>query len=163
MAPGFDEDHCVADESIAHRINRILRARAEAASLKIPPPCFTEMKGEYVEFDERGRRLVARFPVEERYENPLRYMQGGFVTAAIDNTLGPLSYLVAPPSVTVQLSTQFLRPVGHDVRHVIVHGEVTEMTKSYLFLSARVVDGKKRVLALAHSSCQILPPSAATA
>jgi acyl-coenzyme A thioesterase PaaI-like protein len=85
-------------------------------------------------------------------------MQGGFVAAAIDNTLGPLAYLVAPPSVTLQLSTQYLRPVAPDSGHIVVHGRVEAMTKSYLYLSARVLDPQDRVLAFAQTSCQILPP-----
>lgn len=149
----------MADESVAHRVHRILRARAASASLEIPPPCLLEMKAEYVEFDEAGRRLVMRFPVQPRYENPLRYMQGGFVAAAVDNTLGPLAFLVAPPSVTTQLAMQFLRPVSRDTGHLVVHGHVDEMTKGSLFLSARVADPKDRTLAIAYASCQILPPA----
>lgn len=148
----------MSGDSLSHRLNRILRARASTGVLKIPPPCFDEMKGEYTAFDEVGRLLVARFPVEPRYQNPLGYMQGGFVTAAIDNTIGPLSYLVAPPSVTLQLCTHYLRPVAPDTSHIFVHGRVDEMTKSYLYLSARVLDPKDRVLAIAQASCQILPP-----
>lgn len=148
----------MSGDSLSHRLNRILRARASTGVLKIPPPCFDEMNGEYTAFEEDGRTLIARFPVEPRYQNPLGHMQGGFLAAAIDNTLGPLSYLVAPPSVTVQLSTQFLRPVTPDTQYVTVQGRLDEMTKSYLFLSARVLDPKDRVLALAQACCQILPP-----
>jgi uncharacterized protein (TIGR00369 family) len=148
----------MGDEALSHRLYRILRARASNAGLKIPPPCFVEMKGEFTAFDEGERLLVARFPVEVRYENPLGFMQGGFLAAAIDNTIGPLSYLVAPPSVTLQFSTQYLRPVGPDTDHVVVHGRVDEMTKRYLFMSARVFDPQARVLAIAQASAQILPP-----
>lgn len=148
----------MSDDSPGHRLNRILRARASTSRLKIPPPCFLEMKGEYLAFDEAERVLVARFPVESRFENPLGHMQGGFVAAAIDNTLGPLAYLVAPPSATLQLSTQYLRPVAPDSGHIVVHGRVDAMTKSYLYLSARVLDPQDRLLAFAQTSCQILPP-----
>jgi uncharacterized protein (TIGR00369 family) len=148
----------MSGDSLSHRLNRILRARASTGVLKIPPPCFEEMKGEYTSFEEELRILVARFPVEPRYQNPLGHMQGGFLAAAIDNTLGPLSYLVAPPSVTLQLATQFLRPVAPDTPHILVHGKVDEMTKSYLYLSARVLDPNGRMLAIAQASCQILPP-----
>lgn len=148
----------MSGDSLSHRLNRILRARASTGVLQIPPPCFDEMKGQYTAFDEQQRILVARFPVEPRYRNPLGYMQGGFITAAIDNTLGPLAYLLAPPSVTLQLSAQYLRPVGPGVAHIVVHGRLDEMTKSYLFMSARVVDPKERVLAIAQATCQVLPP-----
>jgi uncharacterized protein (TIGR00369 family) len=148
----------MSGDSLSHRLNRILRARASTGVLKIPPPCFDEMKGEYTAFEEQERTLVARFPVESRYQNPLGHMQGGFLAAAIDNTVGPLSYLLAPPSVTLQLSTQYLRPVAPDTKYIVVHGRLDEMTKGYLFLSARVLDPKDRVLAIAQACCQILPP-----
>lgn len=145
-------------DSLSHRIYRILRARASTGALQIPPPSLEEMKTEFVAFDEAARSLAARFPVEARYQNPLGYMQGGFLVAAIDNTLGPLSYLVAPPSVTLQMSTQFLRPVAAETKYIVVHGRVDEMTKSYLFMSARVLDPRDRVVAIAQATAQILPP-----
>jgi uncharacterized protein (TIGR00369 family) len=148
----------MSGDTLSHRLNRILRARASTGVLRIPAPCLDEMKGEFTAFDEERRLLVARFPVEPRYQNPLGYMQGGFIAAAIDNTLGPLSYLVAPPSVTLHLATQYLRPVPPGTGHIMVHGRVDEVTKSYLFLSARVLDPRDRVVAIAQASCQILPP-----
>ena len=39
-------------------------------------------------------------------------MQGGFITAAFINVLGPLSYLIAKkPSVTLELTTNYIRPI----------------------------------------------------
>ena len=66
----------------------------------IPPPVFTSMQGEFVDFDLEEGILVTRFPVRQDYLNPYGAMQGGMVAAAVDNTLGPLSMLVAPPNVT---------------------------------------------------------------
>jgi uncharacterized protein (TIGR00369 family) len=153
----------MSGDTLSHRLYRILRARASTGILKIPAPCFDEMKGEFIAFDEHQRLLGARFPVEARYQNPLGHMQGGFVAAAIENTLGPLSYLIAPPSVTLQLSTQYLRPVAPGAGHIVVHGRVDEMTKNYLFMSARVLDPRERVIAIAQAQCQILPPREALA
>lgn len=77
-----------------------LRAKLpDDADIEIPPKVFTDMGGALIRYDD-GEALTARFPVRERYQNPMQYMQGGMIVAAIDNTLGPLSYLVAPPSVT---------------------------------------------------------------
>ena len=81
-------------------INALLRARLPAGvPLQIPPPCLGDMQGEPVEYVE-GQSLAMRFPVLPRYANPLGHMQGGYIVAALDNTLGPFSYLIAPPSVT---------------------------------------------------------------
>ena len=66
----------------------------------IPPPVFIEMQGEIIAFNLEKQTLEARYPVQKRYQNPYRAMQGGMIGAAVDNTLGPLSLLVAPPNVT---------------------------------------------------------------
>ena len=51
------------------------------------------------------------------------------IVAAIDNTLGPLSFLVALPSVTTQLNTSYIRPVTAQVVHIIITGRVLERTR----------------------------------
>ncbi|HRR10071.1 MAG TPA: PaaI family thioesterase [Rhodothermales bacterium] len=111
------------------------------------------MNGEYVSFTE-NRILVCRFPNDPRFQNPIGLMQGGFIVAAIDNTLGPLSYLVAPPSVTTQLNTTYLRPVTMRDTYLDVHGEVLEQSKSYLHMRATVLNpsGKKNCTGLLHQS-----------
>jgi acyl-coenzyme A thioesterase PaaI-like protein len=43
-----------------------------------------------------GESMTVRFPFDVRFTNPMGVMQGGMIAAAIDNALGPLSYLVAP-------------------------------------------------------------------
>ena len=72
------------------------------------------MEGEFVDYQE-GQTLSVRFPVKERYQNAIGHMQGGMIVATIDNTLGPLSFLVAPPSVTTQLNTS-VHPPGEGTR-----------------------------------------------
>jgi uncharacterized protein (TIGR00369 family) len=139
-------------------INALLRARLPAdAPLQIPPPCLTDMQGEPVGYVE-GQSLAMRFPVVQRYQNPIGHMQGGFIVAALDNTLGPFSYLIAPPSVTTSLNTQYLRPVTQEMSHIICHARLVERTRTQLFLAGEVRDDAGRVLVMCQAVCQILPP-----
>lgn len=139
----------------ADLIQRI-RARApEGTPLLLPPPVFTEMNAEPISFE--GERLVVRFPVEERYLNPVGLLQGGVVAALVDNTLGPLSYLVAPPSVTVQMSLTYMRPISPKSGPVDVEGYVVARSRTLLHLAADVRDARGRLCASATCSCQILP------
>ncbi len=126
----------------------------------IPPPCILDMQGELVEYVENVS-LSVRFPVLSRYRNPLGNMQGGFIVAALDNTLGPLSFLVAPPSATSALNTQYLRPVGAQETLLICTARVLERTRNTLYLTAeaRLADGK--LVAICQSTNQILPSPAA--
>ena len=86
----------------------------------IPPPVFTSMQGEFVEAALDEGVLVTRFPVLRDYLNPYGAVQGGIVAAAVDNTLGPLSMLVAPPNVTRTLEMKYSRPVTPDLESITV-------------------------------------------
>jgi acyl-coenzyme A thioesterase PaaI-like protein len=103
-----------------------------------PPPVFAAMKGQFVEFDLDAGVLTAQFPVLESYLNPYGNMQGGMVAAAIDNTLGPLSVLVAPPNVTRRLEVTYNRPVTLDMGYILVDGRFLECQDRRLFFRATV-------------------------
>lgn len=126
--------------------------------VELPPRIFLDMDAEIIDYEE-GHFLTVRFPVKERYRNPMGHMQGGMIVAAIDNTFGPLSYLVAAPSVTTQLNTSYIRPVTAEDTHIDVVAEVEEKTGRHLFLSAEVINPAGKPVALSHASCMILDPA----
>jgi len=117
----------------------------------IPPPVFLEMKGEFVGFDLEGRTLTTRFPILEKHLNPYRTMQGGMLAAAVDNTIGPLSLLVAPPSVTRHLEMKYSRPATPDTVYILIKGEFVERQKRQLKFRAEVCDPQGVLLAKAQS------------
>ena len=122
---------------------------------RLPPPCLLDMQPEPVEYLD-GERLVMRFPVLERYQNPFGYMQGGYVLAALDNTVGPFSFLIAPPSVTQQITINYVRPVTPDQAHLVCVATVLERTRKTLYLTGRALGDDGRLFAIAQATCQIL-------
>lgn len=118
----------------------------------LPPPVFMEMQGEFVSFDADKRILVNRFPVQEKYQNPYRSMQGGIVAAAMDNTIGPLSMLVAPPNVTRRMEIKYIRPVGMEHKFIIVTGKLAKQEDRQLKFIADARTGSGELLARAHAS-----------
>ena len=60
------------------------------------------------------------------------------VAAAIDNTLGPLSVLVAPPNVTRRLEVTYNRPVTLDMGCIVVDAKFLERQDRWLFFRATV-------------------------
>lgn len=137
-------------------LDRLRSQMPDGSALQIPPPVFQDMEGELIRYDPDDQVLVARFPVLDRYQNPLGTMQGGILVALVDNTLGPLSYLAAPPSVTTQLNTSYLRPVTPEDEYVEVEGRVTEQAGRQLFMTAHVTNAQGKTLALSQATCQIL-------
>ena len=141
--------------STSEHILEQLRERLGADSdLQLPPNVFLEMESELLSYDE-GVALRVRIPVRERYANPMGFMQGGMIAAAIDNALGPLSFLVAPPSVTTQLNTSFVRPVTPRDEFIEVEARVVQRAGQQLFLSAEVTNPAGKCVALAHATCMI--------
>ena len=122
---------------------------------RLPPPCLLDMQPEPVEYVP-GERLVMRFPVLERYQNPYGYMQGGYVLAALDNTIGPFSFLIAPPSVTQQVTINYVRPVTPDQSHIVCVATVLERTRKTLYLTGRAVADDGRLFAIAQATFQIV-------
>ncbi len=131
------------------------RMMPPGSKIELPPKVFVDMEGEFVDYQE-GQTLTVRFPVKERYQNPMGHMQGGMIVAAIDNTLGRLSFLVAPPSVTTQLNTSYIRPVTAQDEHIIITGRVLERTRTQLFMMAEVTNAVGKLVAVSYATCSIL-------
>ncbi|WP_420454517.1 PaaI family thioesterase [Rubrivirga sp.] len=132
-----------------------------AGDLRLPPPVLEEMEAEIRDYrpaggDGVGAAMVAWFPVLERYQNPMGLMQGGMVAAAVDNVVGPLSYLVAPPSVTAQLTMTYLAPVTPDLDHVEVEARLVARSGRQLVFDATVSAPDGRALAVARSTNTIV-------
>jgi acyl-coenzyme A thioesterase PaaI-like protein len=115
----------------------------------LPPPVFTAMKGQFIELNLDKGLLKAQFPVCESALNPYHTMQGGMVAAAVDNTLGPLSMLVAPPNVTRQLDMTYNRPVTVDMGYIVVIAQFQERKERWLYFRATVHSPKGQRLARA--------------
>jgi acyl-coenzyme A thioesterase PaaI-like protein len=112
-----------------------------------PPPIFLEMQGVFLELDLDAGYLSTQFPVLENYLNPYGTMQGGMLAAAVDNTLGPLSVLVAPPNVTRRLEMKYSQPATLDKEYIIVNARLLERKDRRLFFQAKVFDQQGQRLA----------------
>jgi len=129
----------------------------EQPDLEIPPKIFTDMEGEFINYQE-GYHLIARFPVKERYQNPMGSMQGGMIVAAVDNAFGSLSYLEAPPSVTTHINTTYIRPVTPDQSYIDVTAMVMEITRRQIHMRAEIKNSSDKLLAISHSSNYFINP-----
>ncbi len=121
------------------------------------PPVFKEMKGQILAYDLEAGRLTCQFPVEERYQNPYGTMQGGMIAAAIDNTFGPLSALIAPPNVTRHMEVRYKRPITAEHQYIVVSATLEMREDPYLYLRAQVRTDLGELAATAKARHFILP------
>ena len=129
-----------------------------AGGLRLPPPVFVEMGAEPLAYAPggeggRGATMRVRFPVQEKWQNPMGHMQGGAIAMAFDNVIGPLSYLAAPPSSTTQMALTYLAPVPPEAAHVEIEATVTLRSGRQVVIDAEMTlpDGTTAALARATS------------
>ena len=116
-----------------------------------PPPVFVTMQGEFLAYDANQHFLSTRFPVLESWLNPYGIMQGGMIAAAIDNTIGPLSALVASANVTRHFELKYSHAVTLETSYITVMAQLTDRDKRWLNFKAEAQDqqGKRLVRAKA--------------
>lgn len=130
-------------ESADHKLSEYYKVLQEKFGEQIknylfPPPVFVAMKGELLELEMENRSLTARYPILESYRNPYGTMQGGMIAAAVDNTLGPLSVIIAPPNVTRRLEIKYSKPVRLEMGYIVVQARLLERKDPQLFFTAKV-------------------------
>jgi acyl-coenzyme A thioesterase PaaI-like protein len=140
----------VLEERYGDRLDRFL----------IPPPSFESMRGEFLGFDRERGVLQTRFPVLREWLNPYGLMQGGLIAAAVDNTLGPLSMLIAPPNVTRRLEMKYSRGVDASQPAILVEARFISQDGRWLHFQARVHDPEGGRFASASATHWILEPGA---
>ena len=82
------------------------------------PNVWVELEGEYLGFNKEMQTLRCKFPVRERYFNPLPTTLGGIIDSWIDITMGPLTVLLGQRAVSKNFSIKYLKPVGPSIEYV---------------------------------------------
>ena len=120
--------------------------------INFPPPVFDAMKGEVIDYDIEKAFLKSKFPILREHLNPYGHMQGGIISAAIDNTIGPLSLLVSPPNFTRYMNVKYGKVVSPELGYIYVTARFIEKKKRQLFFEAVVEDSDGNKLASAKST-----------
>lgn len=136
-------------------MSKLLKLIPSNTIMELPPKIFIEMEGEFVDFVE-GESLTVKFQNKEKYMNPFGFMQGGIIVAAIDNTISPLSYVVAPPNVTKEICTSFKRPVKKDHKFIFVKASVVKKTSLDIILQAEVTNEIGKIVAIGTANCMFI-------
>lgn len=123
--------------------------------MELPPKIFKAMQGQFLESVE-DQSLTVRFPVKERYSNPFGCMQGGMIVAAMDNTLGPLSLLLLPPSITTYVNIRFIGSVEMTYEFIHATNFMVKITPMQVDLRAEVKSPGGKLLATCTSSSAVM-------
>ena len=108
---------------------------------------------------DRGE-IEVFFDAHEGFSNPMGNVQGGFLAAMLDDTLGPA--LVATLDAdqfapTLELKVSFLRPAAPG--RIIGTGRVVHRGGSIAFLAGELTNEAGDVLATATATARIIRPA----
>lgn len=141
-------------DKLRHHLHKMHGERIE--EYLIPPPAFQSMQGTLLDVDVEQGTLTTRFPILEEQLNPYRTLQGGYLAAMFDNTIGPLSMLVAPPNVTRRLQITYSKPAEPSVSKLTIQAVFQSREAQRLQFRAEARDPRGRRLARAQATHWIL-------
>ncbi len=130
---------------------------ADSIFTRLPAPPAAETLGwELVKEDPAAGSIEIAFHPGEAFLNPHGTVQGGFVAAMLDDTMGPaLVSMTDGASIpsSLDMNVTFLRPVKPG--RVIGKGRVVKLGKSLAFLEAELFDEAGELLARATSTARV--------
>lgn len=128
----------------------VMEGRAE------PPPAAELLGFELVEVDPDQGTIEVSFTAREQFLNPVGLVQGGFLAAMLDDTLGPALVATLGPgefAPTTDLHVQFLRPVRPG--RLVGRGRIVRRGKDVGFLAGELVNEEGEIVATATATAQI--------
>jgi uncharacterized protein (TIGR00369 family) len=121
-----------------------------------PPPAAVLLGFELIAIDPDAGTIEVAFTATEAFLNPVGTVQGGFLSAMLDDTLGPALVATLGPgefAPTSDLHVQFLRPARPG--RLIGRGRVVRRGRDVGFMAGELVDESGELIAVATATAQI--------
>ena len=121
-----------------------------------PPPAAVTLGFELVDIDPDAGTITTSFEARAAFLNPFGMIQGGFLAAMLDDTLGPALVATLDPdqsAPTTDLHVQFLRPAAPG--RLTGHGRIVRRGRDVGFMSGELRDASGEVIATATATAHI--------
>lgn len=122
-----------------------------------PPSAATTLGWELVDVDPDAGTIEVGFTGSEAFLNPAGVIQGGFLSAMLDDTMGPALVATLEPgefAPTLDLHVQFLRPAR--MGRLVGRGRVVSRGGTVAFLAGELVDPDGNLVAVASATARIV-------
>lgn len=122
------------------------------------PPCAKLLGWRLEDYDEARGWVRIAFTGRNDFLNPAGYIQGGILTAMLDDTMGPAVVVKSGGALftaTISLTVSFLAPAQPGP----LFGEATvvQLGKTVAFMEGCLLDAERRMLARASASARLVP------
>jgi len=128
------------------------------------PPCARLLGWRVLAAKPKDGWIKVGFDARWEFTNPAGYVQGGFLAAMLDDTMGPAVFVMTdgkffPP--TLDLHVSFLAPTRPG--RLVGEGRVTQLGKSIAFLEGALFDASGTIVARASATAKLVPAEQALA
>jgi len=121
-----------------------------------PPPAGILLGWELLSVDPDTGTIEVAFTAGDQFLNPVGVIQGGFLAAMLDDTLGPALVATLGPGLfapTTDMHVQFMRPARPG--RLTGRGRVVRRGKGVAFLAGELLDESGQIVAAATATAQI--------
>ena len=125
------------------------------------PPCAATLGWTVLRSNEGDGSIEVSFDGSQAFCNPAGNIQGGFLAAMLDDTLGPTVLIKtkgAQYCATIDLNVSFLAPAKPG--RLIGHGRIVQLGKTIAFLEGDLRDADGLVVARATASARVVSTGA---
>jgi uncharacterized protein (TIGR00369 family) len=130
----------------------------DALAGRVPPPPAAETLGWAIEaVDPVEGTVRVAFEASPAFRNPIGNIQGGFLAAMLDDTLGPALIATLEPgqfAPTLELKVNFMRPARPG--RLVGTGRVIHRGGTIAFLAGELSDPEGNVVATATATARIV-------
>src|SRR5271154_3655862 len=111
-------------------------------------PCAEHLGWTLLDADAEAGWIRIGFTARPEFRNPAGFIQGGFLAAMLDDTMGPTVLLASRGTLftaTISLNVNFLQPARPG--RLLTEGRVISMGKTIAFVEATLTDANGAKLA----------------
>jgi uncharacterized protein (TIGR00369 family) len=122
-----------------------------------PPPAAKTLGWSLVAVNPQRGTIEVAFDAPAAFTNPLGVVQGGFLAAMLDDTLGPALVATLPPgqfAPTLELKVSFLRPARPG--RLVGTGRIVHRGGTIAFLQGSLRDAEGELVATATATARVV-------
>ncbi len=123
----------------------------------VPPPCAKLLGWRLLDARPEGGWIRIGFDGKADFCNPAGFVQGGILSAMLDDTMGPAVFVMTEGrlyTATISMTVNFLKPAKPGP--IVGEATVTQLGKTVAFVEGRLTDEDGAVLATATTSARLV-------
>lgn len=137
-----------SDEALLHRFQNAKKPGASSGTLA----------ARVHRIDQAAMEVEIAFEARPEFCNPVGQIQGGFLTAMLDEVMsvaGVVTSGISASIASLEIKTSYLRPAAPGPLRGV--GRVVKWGRSICFLEGELFDGEDRMVARANSTAMPIP------